>query len=79
MPSMRALMTAEKLWKNIILLVIIAHIVTDNPRFFDEVLYILMHGTGIGFSVERQYVNNFQKFQKNYILLIHVLLLWIVN
>lgn len=29
----------------------------DNPKSFAEILYILMCGTGLGFSVERQYVN----------------------
>ena len=28
----------------------------DDPRAFDEILYILMCGTGVGFSVERQYI-----------------------
>ena len=32
-----------------------AHI--DHPRVFDEILYILMCGTGMGFSVERQFIN----------------------
>ena len=35
-----------------------SYIPIDSPRSFDEVLYILMNGTGVGFSVERQYVNN---------------------
>lgn len=30
----------------------------DNLRAFSEALYILMCGTGVGFSVERQFVNN---------------------
>ena len=29
----------------------------DSPRSFDEILYILMNGTGVGFSVEEEYVN----------------------
>jgi ribonucleoside-diphosphate reductase alpha chain len=29
----------------------------DHPRAFDEIMYILMCGTGVGFSVERQFVN----------------------
>ena len=32
-----------------------------NPICFDEVMYILMCGTGVGFSVERQYINNLPK------------------
>lgn len=34
-----------------------SYIAIDHPRAFDEVMYILMCGTGVGFSVERQYVN----------------------
>lgn len=29
----------------------------DHPRAFDEILYILLVGTGVGFSVERQFIN----------------------
>lgn len=32
-------------------------IAIDSPRTFDEILYVLLCGTGVGFSVERQYVN----------------------
>jgi ribonucleoside-diphosphate reductase alpha chain len=35
-----------------------AYIKVEHPRSFDEILYILMNGTGIGFSVEEEYVNN---------------------
>lgn len=34
-----------------------AYLPVDSPRSFDEAMYILMCGTGVGFSVERQYVN----------------------
>lgn len=34
-----------------------AYLPIDHVRAFDEVLYILMCGTGVGFSVERQYIN----------------------
>jgi ribonucleoside-diphosphate reductase alpha chain len=30
----------------------------DSPKAFDEVMYVLMCGTGVGFSVERQFTNN---------------------
>jgi ribonucleoside-triphosphate reductase len=33
----------------------------DSPRSFDELMYILLCGTGVGFSVERDYVKAFQK------------------
>ena len=58
MPSMRAMMTAGPALAR-------DHIAGYNCSFkainkvtaFDEILYILMNGTGVGFSVERQYVN----------------------
>jgi len=34
-----------------------AYIAIDNPRAFDEILYILMNGTGIGFSVEQKFID----------------------
>jgi len=57
MPSMRALMTAgEALKKNHIAGYNCAYLSVDHPKAFDECLYVLMHGTGVGFSVERQHV-----------------------
>lgn len=57
-PSMRALMTAgPALERNNVAGYNCAYIVIDDPRAFDECLYILMCGTGVGFSVERQYVD----------------------
>ncbi len=57
MPSMRALMTAgEALEKNHIAGYNCAYLSVDHPKAFDECLYILMHGTGVGFSVERQHI-----------------------
>ena len=56
MPSMRALMTAGKaLERENVAGYNCSYIPIDNPKAFDEVLYILMNGTGVGFSVERQY------------------------
>ena len=58
MPSMRALMTAgEALRRENIAGYNCSYIPIDSPRSFDEVLYILINGTGVGFSVERQYVD----------------------
>ena len=58
MPSMRALMTAgEALRRENIAGYNCSYVPIDSPRSFDEVLYILMNGTGVGFSVERQYVD----------------------
>ena len=58
MPSMRALMTAgPALDKDNMAGYNCSYVAIDHPRAFDEVMYILMCGTGVGFSVERQYVN----------------------
>ena len=57
MPSMRCLMTAgEALKKENIAGYNCSYVKVDVPRSFDEVLYILMNGTGVGFSVEEEYV-----------------------
>ena len=56
MPSMRALMTSGEALKNShIAGYNCAYIHVDSIRSFDEILYVLMNGTGIGFSVERRY------------------------
>ena len=58
MPSMRTLMTAGKaLEKDELAGYNCSYIAVDNARAFDEILYILMVGTGVGFSVERQFIN----------------------
>ena len=58
MPSMRALMTSGKaLERENVAGYNCSYIPIDSPRAFDEVLYILMNGTGVGFSVERQYAD----------------------
>ena len=55
MPSMRCLMTAgEALKRENISGYNCSYIAIDTPRSFDEILYVLMNGTGVGFSVERQ-------------------------
>ena len=58
MPSMRALMSAgTALEKDNVAGFNCSYVAVDSPRAFDETLYILMCGTGVGFSVERQYIN----------------------
>lgn len=58
MPSMRCLMTAGKaLERDNMAGYNCSYLPVDSPRSFDEAMYILMCGTGVGFSVERQYVN----------------------
>jgi ribonucleoside-diphosphate reductase alpha chain len=56
MPSMRALMTAgSALEKENIAGYNCSYIPVDHPKAFDEILYVLMCGTGVGFSVEKKY------------------------
>lgn len=58
MPSMRAMMTAgEALRRENIAGYNCAYLPIDRPRAFAEALYILMCGTGVGFSVERQVIS----------------------
>jgi len=57
MPSMRALMTAgPALDRDNVAGYNCAFIAINDARAFDEIMYILMCGTGAGFSVERQYI-----------------------
>jgi len=58
MPSMRCLMTAgEALTRDNIAGYNCAYIAVDHIRVFGESLYIQMNGTGLGYSVERQYIS----------------------
>ena len=58
MPSMRCLMTAgPALKKENIAGYNCSYVKIDHQRSFDEILYVLMNGTGVGFSVEEEYVN----------------------
>jgi len=58
MPSMRALMTAGPALENCnVTSYNCSYIPVDSPRAFDECMYILMCGTGVGFSVERSNVD----------------------
>lgn len=58
MPSMRALMTAGKaLGRDNTAGYNCSYLPIDDPKAFDEAMYILLCGTGVGFSVERQYTN----------------------
>ena len=57
MPSMRCLMTAgEALAKSNIAGYNCAYTTVNRVRAFDEILFVLMNGTGVGYSVEQQYV-----------------------
>jgi len=57
MPSMRALMTAGKaLGRDNTAGYNCSYLPVDDPKSFDEAMFILLNGTGVGFSVERQYI-----------------------
>lgn len=56
-PSMRALMTAgPAMDRDNTCAYNCAYMACDDPKAFDEAMFILLCGTGVGFSVERQYV-----------------------
>ena len=58
MPSMRALMTAGKaLDRDNTAGYNCSYLPVDDVKSFDEAMYILLCGTGVGFSVERNYIN----------------------
>ena len=57
MPSMRAIMTAgPALERQNVAAFNCSYIPIDDPKAFDEAMYILLCGTGVGFSVEQKYV-----------------------
>ena len=67
MPSMRCVMTAgEALKRENIAGYNCSYVAVDRPQSFDEILYILMNGTGVGFSVERQYVNELPSINEDF-------------
>lgn len=58
MPSMRAVMTAgDALARDNTAGYNCSYLPVDDPKSFDEAMFILLCGTGVGFSVEAQYVN----------------------
>jgi ribonucleoside-diphosphate reductase alpha chain len=57
-PSMRSIMTAgDALERQNIAGYNCSYLPIDDPKGFDEAMYILLCGTGVGFSVEQKYVN----------------------
>ena len=67
MPSMRAMMTAgPALSRDNICGYNCSYIPVDHPRAFDECMYILMCGTGVGFSVERENVDKLPVISDNF-------------
>ena len=67
MPSMRCLMTAgEALKRENIAGYNCSYVAVDRVQAFDEILYVLMNGTGVGFSVERQYVSELPRVAEEF-------------
>lgn len=67
MPSMRALMTAgPALDRCHVPAYNCAYLPVDSPRSFDETMYILMCGTGVGYSVESKYVDQLPKISEQF-------------
>lgn len=67
MPSMRCLMTAgEALKRENVAGYNCSFVAIDNPRSFDEILYILMNGTGVGFSVEQKFVDQLPRIAEDF-------------
>ena len=66
MPSMRLLMTAgEACERDNISAYNCAYIAVSHKRVFSEILYILMNGTGVGFSCERQEIDKLPKLPES--------------
>lgn len=67
MPSMRCMMTAgPALDRDNVAGFNCSYITIDHPRAFDELMYILMCGTGIGFSVEKKYVRKLPEVAEDF-------------
>ena len=67
MPSMRCLMTAGKaLDLDNVAGFNCSYLHIDHPRCFDEMMYVLMCGTGVGFSVERKFINKLPEVAESF-------------
>ena len=67
MPSMRALMTAgPALDRDNMAGFNCSYIAIDSPRSFDEMMYVLMCGTGVGYSVEDQYISKLPEIAEDF-------------
>ena len=59
MPSMRSMMTAgTAAERDNTCMYNCSYLVIDDPKAFDEAMFILLCGTGVGFSCERQYIKS---------------------
>ncbi len=67
MPSMRAMMSAgPALDRDNTAGFNCSYLPVDDPKSFDEAMYILLCGTGVGFSVERQFINKLPEIPELY-------------
>ena len=65
LPSMRAIMTAgQALDRDNTCLYNCSYLPIDDPRAFDEAMFILLCGTGVGFSVENKYIDKLPEVPK---------------
>jgi ribonucleoside-triphosphate reductase len=66
MPSMRAVMTAgPALERDNTAGYNCSYLPVDDPKAFDEAMFILLCGTGVGFSVERQFISKLPEVPEN--------------
>jgi len=64
-PSMRAMMTAgPAAERDNTCMYNCSNLAVDDPKAFDELMFILLCGTGAGFSVERQFINKLPEIPK---------------
>ena len=67
MPSMRSLMTAGKAAdRDNVCMYNCSYLAVDDVKAFDEAMFVLLCGTGVGFSVERQSVQKLPEVPKLY-------------
>ena len=67
MPSMRAMMTAGPAAdRDNTCMYNCSYLPVDDPKSFDEAMFILLCGTGVGFSVERQFVQQLPEVPELY-------------
>lgn len=67
MPSMRGLMTAgPALERDNTCIYNCSYLPVDSLRSFDEAMYVLMCGTGVGYSVESRYVNQLPTINEHF-------------
>jgi len=77
MPSMRAMMTAGKSAdRDNTCVYNCSYLPVDDVKSFDEAMYILLNGTGVGFSVESKYINHLPEvpenlFESDHIIAVH--------